>query len=235
MLTDAAPLAVRFQPASDQTLLLYFGDGISLATHQSITTFVKVLSVNPIPGVVNLQPAYTSVLIKFDPRTTEHGELESLCRERLRQIEHVCLPAPRLREIPVCYGDLFGPDLQAVAELHGVAVDEVVRLHSSATYTAYFLGFVPGFAYLGGLPKALATPRLATPRKAVPAGSVAIGGNQTGVYPTATPGGWRLIGKTPLKLFDPSVAHASFFELGDEVRFLPISSEQFARLAEKSR
>src|SRR5215467_1856084 len=148
MLTDAAPLAVRFQPASDQTLLLYFGDGISLTTHRSITTFVKVLSANPIPGVVNFQPAYTSVLIKFDPRTTEHGELEALCHERLRQIEHVCLPVPRLREIPVCYGEQFGPDLQAVAELHSVAVDEVVRLHSSATYTAYFLGFVPGFAYL---------------------------------------------------------------------------------------
>src|SRR5262249_24447714 len=231
------PFEVRFQLASDQSLLLHFGDSISLMTHLRIAKFLKQISENPIAGVVNIQPAYMSVLIKFDLRTTTHDAVESVVRERLRRIEGLKLPAPRLREIPVCYGGEFGPDLQEVAELHGLALNEVVKLHSNATYTVYFLGFVPGFAYLGGLPEQLATPRLATPRKSVPAGSVAIGGSQTGVYPSSTPGGWRIIGRTPLRLFDPAsaTAHASFFELGDEVRFKPISSEQFARMAPQSQ
>ena len=226
---------LRFQPASDQTLLVYFGDGISLLTHRKIVRFLKLLSAEPISGVLNLQPAYTSLLIKFDPRATSHSGLEVSIGELLLRVDDVTLPAPRTREIPVCYGGDFGPDLNEVAGLHNTSAEEVIHLHASANYTVYFLGFVPGFAYLGGLPDALATPRLGTPRKSVPAGSVAIGGNQTGVYPTSTPGGWRLIGKTPLKLFDPLLAHASFFELGDEVRFVPITSDEFGRLAAQSK
>lgn len=196
---------------------------------------MKLLSANPVPGVLNVQPAYTSVLIKFDVRVQTHATLEAAIRGLMPGIDEVKLPAPRTREIPVCYGGDFGPDLNEVAGLHNTSAEEVIHLHASANYTVYFLGFVPGFAYLGGLPDALATPRLGTPRKSVPAGSVAIGGNQTGVYPTSTPGGWRLIGKTPLKLFDPLLAHASFFELGDEVRFVPITSDEFGRLAAQSK
>lgn len=232
MSADTEPFEVRFLPASDQTLLVYFGKTISLSTHRIIAKFLKLLSAEAMPGVLNLQPAYTSVLVKFDPSRTSHSKLETEINQALSRIDEVSLPEPRVREIPVCYGGEFGPDVQALAELHNISTEEVVHLHSSASYTVYFLGFVPGFAYLGGLPERLATPRLATPRKSVPAGSVAIGGNQTGVYPTSTPGGWRLIGKTPLKLFDPSAAHASFFELGDEVRFVPITSDEFARLAQ---
>lgn len=232
---DAAPFEVRFQPASDQSLLIYFGTEISLSTHHRIAKFLKLLSQSSIAGVLNLQPAYTSVLLKFDALTQAHSALEAKIRELLPRIDEVRLPARRLREIPVCYGGDAGPDLNEVAELHGISADDVIRLHSGAKYTVYFLGFVPGFAYLGGLPEQLATPRLATPRKSVPAGSVAIGGNQTGVYPTSTPGGWRLIGKTPLQLFDPSSPHASFLELGDEVRFVPITAAEFAQQAVKSK
>jgi len=182
-------------------------------------------------GIVNLHPAYCSVLVKFDALNFTHAEIEASLEPFITRLPEVKLPAPRLREIPVYYGGEHGPDLAEVASIHGLAIEDVVRLHSSATYTAYFLGFVPGFAYLGGLPQELATPRLQTPRKVVPAGSVAIAGNQTGVYPTATPGGWRLIGKTPLKLFNPAAAHSSFFEIGDQVRFIPMTSEEFARAA----
>lgn len=226
---------IRFLPASDQTLLVYFGETISVSTHHRIAKFLRLISANPIHGVLNLQPAYTSVLIKFDPRATYHAELEASINLVLLRLDEVKLPAPRVREIPACYGGEFGPDLQDVADLHHIRPDEVIRLHSNANYTVYFLGFVPGFAYLGGLPDALATPRLGTPRKSVPAGSVAIGVNQTGVYPTSTPGGWRLIGKTPLKLFDPLTADASFFQLGDEVRFIPITSDEFESLAAQSK
>ena len=226
---DLLPANIRFQPASDQSLLVHFGHGISLDTHREIVSFLKLLEAEPLDGIVNLHPAYCSVLVKFDTLKSTHADIEAKLTSCLGRLREVKLPEPHLREIPVCYGGEFGPDLAEVAAIHKLSAEEVIRLHYSATYTAYFLGFVPGFAYLGGLPAQLATPRLQTPRKQVPAGSVAIGGNQTGVYPTATPGGWRLIGKTPLKLFDPVSAHSSFFEIGDHVRFIPITAEEFAR------
>ncbi len=226
---DLLPANIRFQAASDQSLLVHFGQEISLDIHREIVSFLKLLECKPLQGIVNLHPAYTSVLVKFDAMKFDHAEVEALLTPYVARLNEVKLPEPRLREILVCYGGEHGPDFAEVASIHGLSAEEVIHLHSSAMYTAYFLGFVPGFAYLGGLPKQLATPRLQTPRKQVPAGSVAIGGNQTGVYPTATPGGWRLIGKTPLTLFDPASAHSSFFEIGDQVRFIPITAEEFAR------
>lgn len=226
---DLLSANIRFQPASDQSLLVHFGQEISLETHREIVSFLKLLEAEPLDGIVNVHPAYTSVLVKFDSLKFAHEEVGALLTPYLARLHEVKLPEPRLREIPVCYGGEFGPDLEEVAATHKFSVEEVIRLHSSATYTAYFLGFVPGFAYLGGLPEQLATPRRPAPRKAVPAGSVAIGGNQTGVYPTATPGGWRLIGRTPIKLFDPVSAHSSFFEIGDQVCFIPTTPDEFAR------
>lgn len=230
---DLLSANVRFQPASDQSLFVHFGNEISLDAHREIVSFLKLLEAEPLDGIVNLHPAYCSVLVKFDALQFAHADIEAKLTSYLGRLREVKLPEPRLREIPVCYGGEFGPDLEEVASIHKLSVEEVIRLHASATYTAYFLGFVPGFAYLGGLPAELATLRLPSPRKTVPAGSVAIGGNQTGVYPTATPGGWRLIGKTPLKLFDPAPAHSSFFETGDQVRFIPITAEEFARAASR--
>jgi inhibitor of KinA len=133
-------------------------------------------------------------------------------------------------EIPVCYGGEHGPDLNDVGATHNMTPAQVVELHSSTTYVVYFLGFVPGFAYLGELPKALATPRLPTPRRRVPPGSVGIAGNQTGVYPVATPGGWRLLGRTPISMFRPGSNGLSLLSIGDRVRFSPISPKQFAVL-----
>jgi len=142
----------------------------------------------------------------------------------------VSLPQPRKVEIPVCYGGDYGPDLNDVSSIHGMTPEQVIALHSSSSYLVYFLGFVPGFAYLGGLPEALVTPRLATPRRKVPPGSVGIAGSQTGVYPFATPGGWRLLGRTPVSVFRPDRTELSLLSIGDRVRFTPISLEQFAAL-----
>jgi len=130
----------------------------------------------------------------------------------------------------VCYGGKYGPDLSDVADMHGITPDRVIELHASANYIVYFLGFVPGFAYLGGLPEELATPRLAAPRRVVPRGSVGIAGNQTGIYPFSTPGGWRLIGRTPVSLFAPERNGMSLLSIGDRLRFTPISREQFAEM-----
>ncbi|HEY4815970.1 MAG TPA: 5-oxoprolinase subunit PxpB, partial [Candidatus Acidoferrum sp.] len=146
------------------------------------------------------------------------------------RLADVSLPEPRQVEIPVCYGGEHGPDLIEVASMLGITPERVIELHSSVTYLVYFLGFVPGFAYLGELPQALVTSRLATPRRRVPAGSVGIAGRQTGVYPFATPGGWRLLGRTPISLFQPDRDELSALSIGDRARFTPISSEQFAAL-----
>jgi inhibitor of KinA len=173
-------------------------------------------------------------------------DLETRLRPYLDRLDEVTLPEPRQREIPVCYGGEYGPDLAEVCEVHSLSPQQVIDLHSSATYIVYFLGFVPGFAYLGGLPEALVTPRLSAPRRSVPAGSVGIAGHQSGVYPFATPGGWRLIGRTPLvmfhtmfhtmfdKMLSDKLRHhqdaLSFLSIGDRVHFTPISPQRFSDL-----
>jgi inhibitor of KinA len=168
--------------------------------------------------------------VKFDGLKITHKELEEILQRYLDRLEDVDLPEPRQMEVPVCYGGEYGPDLCDVSAMHGLSPDEIINLHVSATYIVYFLGFVPGFAYLGGLPESLVTPRLDTPRTKVPAGSVGIGGNQTGVYPFATPGGWRLLGRTPISMFRRDRDDMSFLSIGDRVRFIPISRERFAAL-----
>jgi KipI family sensor histidine kinase inhibitor len=220
----------RFQRASDQSFLIYFGDRITQQAHQRVRQLLLLLEAEPLEGIRNLHPAYCSVLVKFDPLRRRHEELEEILQQCLARLDDVKLPEPRHLEIPVCYGGEHGPDLNDVSEMHGLTPAQTIELHSSSTYVVYFLGFVPGFAYLGELPKALVTPRLPTPRRRVPAGSVGIAGNQTGVYPVATPGGWRLLGRTPISMFRPEQNGLSLLSIGDRVRFSPISPERFAAL-----
>ena len=189
-----------------------------------------MLEVEPLEHVRNLHPAYCSLLIKFDALRLRHEELEEILRGYLARLDEAKLPEARLVEIPVCYGGEFGPDLVEVCKFRGMTEARAIELHSSIEYLVYFLGFVPGFAYLGELPEELVTPRLASPRRKVPAGSVGIAGNQTGVYPFATPGGWRLLGRTPAKMFRADREAFSLLSIGDRVRFAPISAEQFAAL-----
>ncbi len=229
MLTSAAHGA-RFQCASDQSLLVYFGQQITLVAHQHVVRLLRLLELEPVAGIRNLHPAYCSLLVKFDALKLRHVELEAILRRYLDRLEDVHLPEPRQLEIPVCYGGEYGPDLNDVSALHGMTPTQAIELHASATYRVYFLGFVPGFAYLGEVPEALATPRLATPRRRVPPGSVGIAGSQTGVYPFATPGGWRLLGRTPFSMFRPDRNAMSLLFIGDRVRFMPISRERFAAL-----
>jgi inhibitor of KinA len=227
---------VKFQLASDQALIVYFDppvqksgakpphlqNRITMDAHERVRRLLRLVELEPIAGVRNLHPAYCSLLFKFDAMKLRHEELEEVLRGYIGKMGRVALPEPRVVEIPVCYGGEFGPDLNAVAELQGITIDRAIELHAVATYVVYFLGFVPGFE--------LATPRLATPRRSVPPGSVGIAGRQTGVYPVATPGGWRLLGRTPAKMFQPNRAEMSLLSIGDRVRFVPISREQFANL-----
>jgi inhibitor of KinA len=224
---------VEFRLASDQSLLVYFDEKISPDAHQQVRKLLHALASRPITDVRNLHPAYCSVLIDFDPLKTTRPELEAALRRRIEELSEVELPGPREVEIATCYGREFGPDLEEVANFCGIAPDQVVDLHSSVTYTVYFLGFVPGFAYLGELPATLVMPRLASPRRTTVPGSVGIADNQTGIYPFATPGGWRLIGRTPLAIFQPDRENMSLLNVGDRVRFIPISSAQFAAMRER--
>lgn len=220
---------LRFQAASDQSLLVYFGDGISRSVHAHVLKMLRVLQSQPVAGVRDMHPAYASLLVNFDCFTLTHARLEKILRDYFERAEAIALPKPRQVEIPVCYGGEFGPDLGDVAATNGLAPSQVIETHSQAEYFVYFLGFAPGFAYLGGLPDQLAAPRLAKPRKRVPAGSVGIAGNQTAVYPFATPGGWQLIGRTPASMFRADRQPMSLLAIGDVVRFKAISAEEFAR------
>ena len=219
----------RFLLAGDAALVVEFGDEIDPAINRRVHALARALAENPLPGLGEAVPSYRSLLVHYDPLRLSHAEVESFVFEALQTCEDAPLPEPRLIEIPTVYGGDHGPDIGFVAEHNGLAVADVIRLHSEATYTVYMLGFTPGFPYLGGLPDALATPRLETPRKRVPAGSVGIAGTQTGVYPLATPGGWRLIGWTPVVLFDPMRTPPALLQPGDQVRFVPATAEEVER------
>jgi KipI family sensor histidine kinase inhibitor len=214
---------VTIRPASDRSLLVAFGEGISVETHRHIFHLTRALE--GVRGILNLHPAYASLLVEFDPRLRDHAQIEALVRDcAAGETAGSHGAESRLVEIPVQYGGEFGPDLADVAGHTGLAPERVIEMHAGVEYLVYFLGFAPGFAYLGGLPPELATPRLSAPRKRVPAGSVAIGGNQTGVYPIASPGGWRIIGHTDAKLFDPGAAEPVLLRMGDRLRFVPEAS-----------
>lgn len=224
-------MAVRFIAASDSSLLVVLGDAISLDTHAQVAALTSGLGRDPIPHVSNMHPAYCSILLVFDALAASHEAVADAVSERLRRIDRAPAVEARIVEIPVCYGGEFGPDLETLAEARKMTQKDVILMHSGAIYTAYFIGFVPGFAYLGGLPAALEASRLTTPRPRVPAGSVGIAGAQTGVYPIETPGGWRLVGRTPLRMFDPGRDPMSRIALGDRVRFVPINPSEFKELA----
>ncbi len=228
MLTAAA--SARFQRSSDQSLLIYFGQQITLDAHHHVIKLLRLLQLEPVEGIRNLHPGYCSLLLKFDGLKLRHDELEATLRTYLDRLESVSLPESRQIEIPVCYGGEYGPDLGEVAAMHGLGPAQIIELHASATYIVYFLGFVPGFAYLGEVSESLVTPRLASPRRRVPPGSVGIAGRQTGVYPFATPGGWRLLGRTPIAMFRPDRDGMSLLSIGDRVRFVPVSRDQFAAM-----
>lgn len=205
------------RPASDRSLLITFDDRISLESHRHVKRLTDALA--GASGILNLHPAFASVLVEFDPRRHSHAQIEALVRARLTSADAADPAPPRTLEIPVAYGGEAGPDLADVARHTGLAPERVVEIFATAEYMVYFVGFATCFPYLGGLPPELATPRLAAPRKQVPAGSVAIGGSQAGIYPLASPGGWRLIGRTTMRLFDVAAVPPPLLRMGDRVRF----------------
>ena len=232
---DDAPPIPRLVPTSDAALLAILAAEPSESATAAVLALREALAAAPPPGLIDLRPAYTSLLVVFDPRATTHGEIERSVTPLLPPPGLALEPARRTVEVPVCYEGECAPDLADVARTADLATEEAVALHAGAAYRVAFLGFSPGFAYLLGLPPRLATPRLPAPRFRVPAGSVGIAGGQTGLYPRATPGGWRLVGRTPLSLFDPRRESASLLLPGDAIRFVPVSQHDFDLLAKGTR
>ncbi|NLE77439.1 MAG: 5-oxoprolinase subunit PxpB [Chloroflexi bacterium] len=213
----------RLLPAGDSALLVEFADEISQEINDRVHALAQVLETRALAGVVEVVPTYRSVLVHYSPLKLTYGELREDVAALLTEPAAAAPRTATLVEIPVVYGGEYGPDLASVAELHGLSAAEVVRIHSSATYSVYMLGFILGFAYLGGLDQAIATPRLSTPRTLVPAGSVGIAETQTGIYSVAAPGGWQIIGRTPLTLFDVTQIPPTIVQPGDRIRFVPIA------------
>lgn len=223
---------VKIMTAGDSSLLIQFGNAIDPDINARIAATVSLMKEQHIEGVVDFIPAFCSLLINYDPRVISYGEFY----ERIERILSIEIAAgarkKRVFEIPVCYGGSCGPDLPAIAEHAGLSEKEVIEIHSSADYLIYMLGFLPGFTYLGGLDERIHTPRLANPRIRIPAGSVGIGGSQTGIYPMDSPGGWQLMGMTPVKTYDPEREVPILVEAGDYIRFVPVDEAEYKRIEE---
>ncbi|HEY4307037.1 MAG TPA: 5-oxoprolinase subunit PxpB [Gemmatimonadaceae bacterium] len=222
---------MHFSPLGDQAVTITLGSSIDEATHRRVRAVVARLDRDQPKGMIDRVPAFVSVTVHYDPKLVgddaPYDQFVATLNSLLGDVADEALPPARIVEIPVCYGGDLGPDIAEVASRHEMSEEGVVAIHTSGDYLVYMVGFMPGFAYLGGLDSRIATPRRSSPRKAVPAGAVGIGGQQTGVYSVVSPGGWSLIGRTPRKIFDITRPEPSLFETGDRVRFRAISRDEF--------
>ncbi|WP_231855791.1 5-oxoprolinase subunit PxpB [Thermococcus peptonophilus] len=215
----------RILPLGDSALLISFGEVIDDEVNARVHAVARAIEGEDFEWLVEVVPAYSSLAVIFDPLKATFEEVKRAV-EPLLDVSAETFKGRKI-EIPILYGGEYGPDIEFIAEYNGLSVDDVIEIHSGKTYRVHFLGFLPGFAYLSPVDERIATPRLERPRLKVPAGSVGIAGRQTGIYPIESPGGWRLIGRTPLKLFDPKRDPPTLLQPGDEVRFVPIDEEEF--------
>ena len=213
-------LRPRIAPLGDSALLVQLADEIDIAVNQKIHTLAALINVAPLEGVTETVPAYGTLLVHYDPLAISDAQLGEWLREKVEQLGQAHSKKPRQITVPVQYGGEYGVDLGSVADFHHLSVEQVMKIHTGRSYIVYMMGFTPGFPYMGKLDDGIITPRLETPRTRVPAGTVAIAGFQTGIYPIDSPGGWRLIGYTPLRLFDPQAELPFLFSPGDEVKFV---------------
>ena len=228
---------------SENTISIEFADEINAETLEEITRFNQCIKQNPFSGLRSTIPAYTTLTLYFNPveLMNDAGLKGHSCADKISEYLKNLIPEEKKSQkidgqiihIPVCYDEKFGLDLEALTSFYQLKKEEIIHLHSSTNYTVFMIGFVPGFPYLGGLPKKLIAPRKQNPRPAIPAGAVGIAGQQTGIYPLETPGGWQIIGRTPLKLFDTNRTEPSLLKAGDKIKFEPISLTEFERTEEK--
>jgi len=221
---------VKYLFSGDCALIMEFGNEISPQTNNRVRQVVDLLEKTNINGVLDWIPTYRSILLKYNPLVISNHQLINQLRslEILRDQKE--FSTPLITEIPIVYGGQYGPDLEYVANHNNLSVEDTIRIHSERNYLIYMMGFTPGFPYLGGMSESIATPRLTSPREKITGGSVGIAGSQTGIYPIDSPGGWQLIGKTPLKLFAPENKEPFLLKAGDYLKFVPISQEDYRQI-----
>ncbi len=231
-----------FHPLGDQAVVLEVGKEINEETQQKVRLITSFLDSNMESWMIEYIPAFTTVTLFYDPvavvsRFSGMGTLpyDMVCnrlRELLDSISSSRESTQRVVEVPVCYGGEMGPDLSVVASQNSLSEEEVIQIHSSGDYTVYMLGFAPGFPFIGGLSERIATPRRDSPRLKIPPRTVGIAGKQTGIYPIETPGGWQLIGRTPIELFCPDDTPPTLLRAGDKIKFTPISIDEYRSIRE---
>ena len=228
--------APKILPAGDQAFVVEFGDTIDPDTNRRVHDLALRIEALDLPGVLETVPTYRSLLVSYDPLVAAPDELQQAIREIGSDGGGDEPAGPRVVHLPALYGGEYGPDTEFVAQHAGMTSQEMISVHSGADYLVYMMGFSPGFPYLGGLDERLATPRLDSPRAEIPAGSVGIAEGQTGVYPVASPGGWRIIGRTPVRLFDPSLDRPTAISAGDYVRFVALEGvEEYQEVEQRVR
>ena len=216
----------EYRVMGDRSLLVELGNEIHVSIHERVRRLFLAVKQASLNTILDAIPGNCSLLLVFDPLTTTPDQIRKIVNNLLLELDEFELPEPANIEIPVVYGGEYGPDLAWVASYHKATPENIIRRHTQTGYRVYMIGFIPGFPYMGELPENLETPRKKTPRTAVPRGSVGLAQKQTGIYPAQSPGGWQIIGRTPLKLFDPLKNPPSLLEMGDRVRFFRISEEE---------
>ena len=220
----------RIRLSGDRAILVEYGDAIDPAVNERVRAMAALLKRSRPEGVEAVIPAYRNLSILYDPLVTSPDQILPRLRALEARLLEIEVPTPRIVEIPVLYGGEYGPDIGFVAEHSGLSVEEVIAIHAGTVYPIYMIGFTPGFCYLGGLDSRIHTPRRKTPRTLLPAGSVGIAEAQTGMYPVDSPGGWQIIGRTPLRLFVPERENPFLYEAGDRIRFVPVSDDECHRI-----
>lgn len=220
----------RFLAGGDKAFFIEFGNAVAPELQHRVQRLMLVIQNEIIPGLVEAIPTYRSLLIHYDPLQTNPKELRDRLEGLEQRLEDSEFPKPMVTEIPVVYGGEYGPDLEFVAKHHGLTPEEAVQIHTSTTYLIYMLGFLPGQPYLGGMSPRIATPRLETPRSKVLRGSVGIAGDLTGIYAVESPGGWQIIGRTPVRLFDPNKESPALLQAGNYVTFVRITPQEYTKI-----
>lgn len=234
---EEGKLKTEISQINEFTALIEFGNEINEDINKKIRFLCTYIDEHPFEGFIEYISYFTSVSVIYDPSkigiNSPFDKVKAILEDILANLNFSSNNEENIVEIPVCYGGKFGPDIEHVAEINNLTVDEVIKIHAEGRYLVYMIGFAPGFPYLGGMSEKIAAPRRESPRTVIPAGSVGIAGMQTGVYPIETPGGWQLIGRTPIKLFDLNGKTKSLLKSGDIAKFYPISYEEYLRLKEE--